>query len=100
MPAGAAGSDESGSGASRVHNTKPSGRGAPDATPRLNGSPLGQRRACASARPIGAAAKPRQPAPSPPISWRRSTAKFLAFGDTRDDERKDIGIRLSKNDVR
>jgi len=33
MPPGVSGSADIGSGASRVHKTKPSGRGAPEATP-------------------------------------------------------------------
>ena len=98
LPPGVAGLAESGSGASRVHSTKPSGRGAPDATPRLNGSPLGQRRSCATARPITAyaTARPRHPAPSAPINRRRSMAKRLAWDGRPDDERKDIGVRLSE----
>ena len=54
MPAGDAASQFSGSGASRVHKTKPSGAGEPDATPRLNGSLL-QRGAGAARRMEGAA---------------------------------------------
>src|SRR6516164_925055 len=47
MPPGVSGLLDSGSGANRVHNTKPSGRGAPEATPRLNGLPA--RQLCAAA---------------------------------------------------
>src|ERR1700751_2963518 len=74
MPPGVSGLVDSGSGASRVHNTKPSGRGEPDATPRLNGLPL--RQLCAAAmriRPgatIGAAIAVKA-APAPPTKRRR-----------------------------
>ncbi len=47
MPPGVSGLVDSGSGASRVHSTKPSGRGAPEATPKLNGLPA--RQLCAAA---------------------------------------------------
>src|SRR6516162_9563998 len=74
MPPGVSGLVDSGSGARRVHNTKPSGRGAPEATPRLNGLPA--RQLCAAAmrmRPgaaIGAKAAPA-PAPAAPTKRRR-----------------------------
>src|SRR4051794_37932504 len=38
IPPGSAGSGDSGSGASRVHSTNPSGAGLPEATPQANGS--------------------------------------------------------------
>ncbi len=53
--AGVSGSVDIGSGASRVHNTKPSERGAPDATPRLNGLPAPQLCARAERSSAGAA---------------------------------------------
>src|SRR3974390_2741234 len=74
MPPGVSGLVDSGSGASRVHNTKPSARGAPHATPRLNGLPA--RQLCAAAmrmRPgaaIGAAIAAKA-APAPPTKRRR-----------------------------
>src|SRR5215472_9536168 len=100
MPPGVAGLAESGSGASRVHNTKPSGRGAPAATPRLNGSAV-QRRPCAPARPIttGPAIRLRQAAPNPPISPRRSKLEPVEFAERRDDVRKDIGNCLASSDI-
>jgi hypothetical protein len=74
MPPGVSGLVDSGSGASRVHNTKPSGRGEPEATPRLNGLPL--RQLCAAAMrirlgtAIGAAIAAKA-APAPPAKRRR-----------------------------
>src|SRR5579871_1359034 len=99
MPPGVAGFAESGLGASRVHSTNPSGRGAPEATPRLNGSAV-QRGACACARAMmtGATVKPRQLAASPPISRRRQRLKrgeLLAPGNIR----KDIGNDLTNGGV-
>jgi hypothetical protein len=70
MPPGVSGLLDSGSGASRVHNTKPSARGAPEATPRLNGLP--PRQLCAAAmrmRPGAAIAV--KAAPAPPTKRRR-----------------------------
>src|ERR1700752_1925461 len=52
MPPGLAGSTDSGSGARRVHNTKPSAAGAPDATTSENGSPFSQFADCPRARPM------------------------------------------------
>src|SRR5690349_16841395 len=64
MPPGFSGLGDKGSGASRVHRTKPSGRGAPEATPRLNGLPFRQLWAPARRITPGAAivAKPAPPA--------------------------------------
>src|SRR5215467_12886882 len=95
MPPGVAGFAESGSGASRVHSTKPSGRDEPDATPRLNGSAV-QLRDCATAPRItaGPARRLRQLAPSPWINRRRSIGGFLGS-----DMRIDISICPSKKEV-
>src|ERR1700730_2134374 len=57
MPPGVSGLVDIGSGASRVHSTKPSDRGAPDATPRLNGLPGSQLCARAERSKAGAAIK-------------------------------------------
>jgi len=74
MPPGVSGLLDSGSGASRVHNTKPSARGAPEATPRPNGLPV--RQLCAAAMRIrhGAAigaAMAATAAPAAPTKRRR-----------------------------
>ena len=55
MPPGVSGLTDNGSGASRVHSTNPSGRGAPEATPRLNGLPACQLCAAAIRMTAGAA---------------------------------------------
>src|ERR1700674_2349295 len=86
MPPGVAGSGDSGSGASRVHRTKPSGRGAPGATPSENGAPPLQRPPPAKApeSTAGAAASPIRPAPAPPMKRRRSRGE-----ERKDDVRAD-----------
>src|SRR5262249_29394013 len=61
MPPGVSGLLDNGSGASRVHSTKPSGRGAPEATPRLNGLPPRQFWAAAMRIICGAARLPTPP---------------------------------------
>src|SRR4029077_1833121 len=73
MPPGVSGLLDSGSGASRVHNTKPSARGAPDATPRLNGLPARQLCATAVRIRLGAAmgAIAVKAAPAPATKRRR-----------------------------
>src|SRR5580704_3050757 len=70
MPPGVSGSADIGSGASRVHNTKPLERGAPDATPRLNGLPGSQLCARAERSKAGAAIK-TTPVPAAPAIKRR-----------------------------
>src|SRR6202035_205845 len=70
MPPGVSGLADIGSGASRVHNTKPSGRGAPDATPRLNGLP-GSRPCARAERSKAGAATRATPAPAAPAIKRR-----------------------------
>src|SRR5579862_1937563 len=75
MPPGVSGSTDIGSGASRVHNTKPSDRGAPDATPRLNGLPGLQLCARAERSKAGAAIKAR-PVPAAPAIKRRRLRWF------------------------
>src|SRR5579871_6864140 len=87
MPPGVEGLGESGSGARRVHSTKPSGRGAPEATPRLKGSAR-HRRVWESAGPTmaGAAIRLAAPAPRPATTRRRSIDLLL---------RKDIRIAFS-----
>jgi hypothetical protein len=69
------GSTDIASGASRVHNTKPSERGAPDATPRLNGLPGLQLCARAERSKAGAAIK-TAPAPAAPAIKRRRLRWF------------------------
>src|SRR3984957_1162993 len=91
MPPGVAGSGDSGSGPSRVHSTKPSGRGAPEATPSENGSPPLQRRPWAKAPDLsaGAAVRPIRPAPAAPMKRRRSMCRPLRGDDApQDDVRK------------
>src|ERR1700734_94072 len=75
MPPGVSGSVDSGSGASRVHNTKPSERGAPDATPRLNGLPGSQLCARADRSKAGAATR-ATPVPAAPAIKRRRVGRF------------------------
>src|SRR6185312_5381872 len=70
MPPGVAGSGLSGSGASRVHRTKPSGRGSPEATPRLNGSALQRGPGAAQPMSEGASALPASDT-APRKTWRR-----------------------------
>src|SRR5215469_5225035 len=78
MPPGAAGSAESGSGASLVQITKPSGMGSPAATPSAKGSPLVHCAVPALARPIaaGAAAQTANPAAARK-KLRRATRRFV-----------------------
>src|SRR5262249_13618291 len=61
MPPGVSGLLDNGSGASRVHSTNPSGRGTPEATPRLNGLPPRQFWAAAMRIICGAARLPTPP---------------------------------------
>src|ERR1700733_3086014 len=75
MPPGFSGSPDIGSGASRVHKTKPSERGAPDATPRLNGLPGSQLCARAERNKAGAAIN-TAPAPAAPAIKRRRVRRF------------------------
>src|SRR5580704_16207652 len=75
MPPGVSGSADIGSGASRVHNTKPSDRGAPDATPRLNGLPGSQLCARAERSKAGAAIR-AAPVPAAPAIKRRRVKRF------------------------
>src|ERR1700722_14762071 len=74
MPPGVSGSVDIGSGASRVHNTKPSGRGAPDATPRLNGWLLLQLGAPARRSTAGAPMMTK-PAPAARVNKRRRVSR-------------------------
>src|ERR1700728_2326574 len=89
MPPGVSGLCDSGTGARRVHNTKPSGRGAPEATPRLKGSPACQfcARACRSR--AGAAIRAR-PVPAAPATRRR---RFIGLFGNRLGV-MGLGIRL------
>src|SRR5580692_10377796 len=86
MPPGVSGLADIGSGASRVHNTKPSDRGAPDATPRLNGLPGSQLCARARRNSAGAAIKAK-PVPATPVTKRRRVirveAAFVGMIDLR-----------------
>src|SRR5271169_215332 len=77
MPPGFSGSVDIGSGASRVHKTKPSERGAPDATPRLNGLPGSQLCARAERSRAGAAIK-ATPVPAAPAIKRRRVIRVEA----------------------
>src|SRR5579864_4544421 len=89
MPPGVSGSVDIGSGASRVHNTKPSDRGAPEATPRLNGLPGLQLCARAERSKAGAATRAKPLLAAPAIKRRR--VRWLGkdlFGMI------DLGIRL------
>src|ERR1700681_3191782 len=70
MPPGVSGLVDIGSGANRVHKTKPSERGAPDATPRLNGLPGSQLCARTERSKAGAAIK-ATPVPAAPAIKRR-----------------------------
>src|SRR5580700_6116873 len=87
MLPGVSGSADSGSGASRVHNTKPSERGAPDATPRLNGLPGAQLCARAERSKAGAAIR-ATPVPAAPAIKRRRVirveAAFVGMIDLRE----------------
>src|SRR5215472_3066701 len=70
MPPGVSGLVDNGSGATRAHSTKPSVRGEPEATPRLNGLPA--RQLCAAAMRIRpGAAIAANPAPAPVTMRRR-----------------------------
>src|SRR6202166_3761120 len=71
MPPGITGSADSGSGARRVHRTKPSGWGEPAATPKLNGSPACQIFCCAVARRISAGAAISVAIPIPAFAMKR-----------------------------
>src|ERR1700723_784731 len=75
MPPGVSGSTDIGSGASRVHHTKPAERGAPDATPRLNGLPGSQLCARAERSKAGAAIK-TAPVPAAPAIKRRRVRRL------------------------
>src|SRR5580692_5267685 len=75
MPPGVSGLVDNGSGASRVHNTKPSDRGAPEATPRLNGLPGSQLCARAERSKAGAAIR-AMPVPAAPAIKRRRVRRF------------------------
>src|ERR1700704_6212948 len=90
MPPGVAGSGDSGSGASLVHSTKPSGHGAPEATPNENGAPPLQRRPWAKAPETSAgAARPLRPAPAAPMKRRRSMSRAPRCDGPEDDEPED-----------
>ena len=71
MPPGVCGLGDNGSGASRVHSTKPSARGAPEATPRLKGSPARQPCAQAWRSKAGAAMAPKPALAAARRRWRR-----------------------------
>src|SRR4029077_17658941 len=71
MPPGVSGLAESGWGESRVHNTKPSARGAPEATPRLNGLPGAQLCARTERSKAGAATSATPALAAPAIRRRR-----------------------------
>src|SRR5271155_5205755 len=75
MPPGVSGLLESGSGASRVHTTNPSDRGAPAATPRLKGSPARQLCAAAWRSKLGAAINAK-PAPAALLRTRRRVGRL------------------------
>src|SRR5260221_8660924 len=84
MPPGVVGSAASGSGASRVHSTNPSGAGSPDATPRLNGSPW--RQAALLPAPLPATQPTSAGAatsPAAPQARRRKARRVGAIGHSR-----------------